>query len=141
MSGESEEHNCLNAFENRDKKKCLQMLLQLPTPAKVRGKLNQTLLHLSARNGWYDVTKLLATKYLCEPFSEDNNGYTVLHHACTSGDLDVVMYLVQKWLLDPTKKANDGKTPLDLSEENGHTEIVEYVQSVIGQLLIVHFLV
>ena len=138
MSGESEIDECLKAFEIRDKKRCHESLLQLSSPAKVRGKLNQTLLHLSARNGWYDVSKLLTTKYLCDPFSEDDNGYSVLHYACTSGNLDLVMYFIREWCLDPLKKsANNGITPLDISSREGHSTIVEYLKGVIGQLLMV----
>ena len=138
MSGESEIDECLKAFEIHDKKRCLEMLLQLSSPAKVRGKLNQALLHLSARNGWYDVSELLTTKYLCDPFSEDDNGYSVLHYACTSGNLDLVMYFIRERCLDPLKKsANSGETPLDICSREGHSTIVEYLKGVIGQLLMV----
>ena len=137
MSGESEIDECLKAFEIRDKERCLEMLLQLSSPAEVRGKLNQTLLHLSARNGWYDVSELLTTKYLCDPFSEDDNGYSVLHYACTSGNLDLVKYFIREWRLDPLKKsANSGETPLDISSREEHSTIIEYLKGVIGQLMV-----
>ena len=134
-----EEENCLNAFDRRDRKSSFEMLLQLSCdPAKLKGPTNQTLLHLSARNGWLDVTKLLVNKYHCDPFSEDDAGFSVLHHACTSGNLDVVVYVVHNWYLeiDPKKRAKNGFTPLDHSEKTGDSDIIHYLRSVVGKVSI-----
>ena len=136
MSNEEEE-KCLNSFDRRDRKSSIQMLLQLSCdPAKLKSPTNQTLLHLSARNGWLGVTKLLVNKYRCDPFSEDDAGFSVLHYACASGNLDVVVYVVHNWYLeiDPKKRTKDGFTPLDLSEQTGDSDIINYLRSVIGKV-------
>ena len=133
MSIEPIEDVCLEAFLEGNKEVGIEMLLKMYFPAVVRGAKNKTLLHLSALNGWCDITELLATKFQCDPFSVDDEGFSVLHYACMSGNLDVVKYLVQNLALDPENANNRRKkTPIELSERGGHYAVVQYLKRVIG---------
>ena len=75
------EYKCWIAFEDRDHKEAVHLLPLVKEPNKIKYRVT-SLLHLSSRNGWLDVTKDLITKYHYDPHEIDNIGpWTCLYWA------------------------------------------------------------
>ena len=122
------EDKCWNAFQYEDHEEAVHLLPLVKEPNKI--KRSSTLLHLSSRNGWLDVTKDLITKYHCDPHERDFIGRTCLHWAAEGNDVDVMRYLIDECHCDPT--AVDrllGETPLHHAARCGSSAAAEYLLS------------
>ena len=128
------EDNCWAAFENRDHEEAVRLLPLVKEPNKIKRKYilwdnivwdNTSLLHLSSRNGWLDVTRDLITKYHCDPHERDGNGQTCLHWAAGGNHVDVMRYLINECHCDPMATTNSGVTVLHCAA--GHIDIVKYL--------------
>uniref|UniRef100_A0A1X7SWE3 Uncharacterized protein n=1 Tax=Amphimedon queenslandica TaxID=400682 RepID=A0A1X7SWE3_AMPQE len=99
------EDKCWTAFENRDHREAVRLLALVKEPNKIKGSYegwtNTSLLHLSSKHGWLDVTKDLITKYYCEPQERDSGGRICLQHAAVGNHVDVVRYLIDECHCDP----------------------------------------
>ena len=113
-------------------KQAIELLSQFPDPAaikSIRDKkwYDRTLLHHACCNKWYEVVRLLITKYICEPDAKDKHGQTPLHHACSRGDLGIVQYLISQHHCDPERKDGFSWTPLHYACARGHLDVVKYL--------------
>ena len=107
---------CAAAFEEGDLNQALHLLPLLDKPKLLRAEISfgiyiqwschASLLHLSSRNGWFDVVKDLITNYHFDPKETDNKGNTCLHYAAAgirnvNGSLDVMKYLINHHHCNP----------------------------------------
>ena len=136
------EDKCWDAFENRDHEEAVHLLPLVKDPNKIKRTYrwaNTSLLHLSSRRGWLDVTKDLITKYHCDPHERDGVGRTCLHWAAEGNHVDVMRYLIDECHCDPMAvdryglwTAVDrlwGWTPLHCAAYCGSSAAVEYLLS------------
>ena len=126
------EDKCWAAFENRDHKEAVRLLPLVKEPNKIKRTYiwnNTSLLHLSSRNGWLDVTKDLITKYHCGPHERDGVGWTCLHWAARGNHVDVMRYLIDECHCDPMAVSRSGRTPLHRAARWGSSAAVEYLLS------------
>ena len=130
------EYKCWDAFEYGDHKEAVYLLPSLPLvkePNKIKRKYmgcdNTSLLHLSSRNGWLDVTKDLITKYHCDPHERDGDGWTCLHWAARGNQADVMRYLIDECHCDPMPVDRNRWTPLHLAAYWGSSAAAEYLLS------------
>ena len=122
------ENKCWAAFVNEDHEEAVRLLPLLEEPNKIRiGR--DSLLHLSSRNDWLDVTKDLITKYHCDPHERDGNGWTCLHWAARDNQVDVMRYLIDEGHCDPMAVNRAEWTPLHIAARWGHSAAVEYLLS------------
>ena len=135
MSKHSEESTLLERFSNpftTTEKLAIELLSRFPDPAAIKSIKDKrlydcTLLHHACGNKWYEVVRLLITKYKCEPDAKDKEGQTPLHCACANGQLDFVMYLVTECNCDPLKIDKYGDTPLSLACCCSHYDVVSFL--------------
>ena len=107
---------CETAFQFGDVERALHFLTLINEPKRVRTGINfgipwtyrchASLLHLSSRNGWFDVVKDLITNYHFDPQETDDRGNTCLHYAAegirnVNGSLDVMKYLINHHHCNP----------------------------------------
>uniref|UniRef100_A0A1X7T0Y4 Uncharacterized protein n=1 Tax=Amphimedon queenslandica TaxID=400682 RepID=A0A1X7T0Y4_AMPQE len=128
------EDKCWAAFERGDHKEAVRLLSLVKELNKIKRiyiVTNYTsLLHLSSRNGWLDVTKDLITKYHCDPHERDDLDWTCLHYAARDNHVDVMRYLIDECHCDPM--AVDrllGWTPLHRAAHWGSSAAAEYLLS------------
>ena len=119
---------------NMDTKETLaiEILSQFPYQAAIKKLKDKehsdwSLLHRACYNKWYNMVKLLITKYNFEPGARNESGETPLYCACVSGDLRIVKYLVSEHRCDPEAKDRDGWTPFHQACATGHLSIVEFL--------------
>ena len=122
------EDKCWTAFQNKDHKEAVRLLPLVEEPNKTR-KGRDSLLHLSSRNGWLDVTKDLITKYHCDPHERDSSDWTCLHYAALGNRVDVMRYLIDECHCDPMTVNRSGWTPLHWAAFWGKSAVVEYLLS------------
>ena len=122
------EDKCWNAFDLGAHKEAVHLLPLVKEPNKIK-RWNDTLLHLSSRRGWLDVTKDLITKYHCDPHEGDGNGRTCLHWAAQSNHVDVMRYLIDECHCDPMTVDMIAWTPLHCAADWGSSAAVEYLLS------------
>ena len=122
------EDQCWTAFVNEDHKEAVRLLPLVEEPNKIK-RLGHSLLHLSSRNGWLDVTKDLITKYHCDPHEGDGLDWTCLHRAAYGNHVDVMRYLIDECHCDPMAVDRDGWTPLHIAARWGNSAAVEYLLS------------
>ena len=111
------EDKCWDAFKYRDHEEAVRLLPLVKEPNKIKRRDyirrdNTSLLHLSSRNGWLDVTKDLITKYHCDPKATDSDNRTILHEAASRNSPDVIKYLINEWNHDPMAVDSYRRTPL-----------------------------
>ena len=122
MSQKQLESECLEAFEQGNKRDAERLLPQIRQPATVRtGSIYDTvivngitiyihsgssLLHLAAAHGWMDVVINLITKYKCDVNCRNYRKRTPLHYASLAGHLEVVRYFINEQHCDPMTKDN-----------------------------------
>uniref|UniRef100_A0A1X7TBY3 Transglutaminase-like domain-containing protein n=1 Tax=Amphimedon queenslandica TaxID=400682 RepID=A0A1X7TBY3_AMPQE len=124
------EDKCWTAFDKRDHKEAVRLLPLVKEPNKIRRTFNRySLLHLSSRNGWLDVTKDLITKYHCDPHERDGADCTCLHWAARGNHVDVMRYLIDECHCDPMAIDLSGRTPLYLAAYWGNSAAAEYLLS------------
>ena len=136
MSQEQLESECLEAFEQGNKRDAERLLPQIRQPAKVMIRMiwwwatvivkvngiaidihhQSSLLHLAAVHGWMDVVIDLITKYKCDPNCKNYLELTPLHYASKAGHLEVVRYFINEQHCDPmTKNISNDATSQCLS--------------------------
>ena len=127
------EDKCWAAFTKRDHKEAVRLLPLVKEPNKIKRTYivwdNTSLLHLSSRRGWLDVTKDLITKYHCDPHERDGDGWTCLHWAARDNHVDVMRYLIDECHCDPMAVDRWGWTPLHCAAHCGSSAAVEYLLS------------
>uniref|UniRef100_A0A1X7UC44 Death domain-containing protein n=1 Tax=Amphimedon queenslandica TaxID=400682 RepID=A0A1X7UC44_AMPQE len=121
------EDTCWAAFLYRDHKEAVRLLPLVEEPNSITRYYS--LLHLSSRNGWLDVTKDLITKYHCDPHEKDGEGWTCLHLAAEGNHVDVMRYLIDECHCDPMAIDRWGWTPLHCAANYGKSAAVEYLLS------------
>ena len=140
MSQKQLESECLEAFEQGNKRDAERLLPQIRQPATVRITRYYTrvivngikiiingrssLLHLAAAHGWMDVVIDLITKYKCDVNCKNLLQRTPLHYASLAGHLEVVRYFINEQHCDPMTKDYHGQTPLHCA---GHLNIAQYL--------------
>ena len=126
------EGKCWDAFEYNNHKEAVHLLPLVKEPNKIKRTYvwdNTSLLHLSSRRGWLDVTKDLITKYHCDPHERDGGGWTCLHWAAQCNHVDVMRYLIDECHCDPMAVSRRGLTPLHHATLYGSSAAVEYLLS------------
>ena len=94
------------------------------------GELKAGLLHLSSRNGWLDITKMLIEQYQFDPRVGDNKGNTCLHYAAAGNQLEVMKYLIARGQLIGelnAVKTDYGASPLHTAAANELLTIIKYL--------------
>ena len=122
------EGECWAAFKYNNHKEAVHLLPLVKEPNKIK-RWNDTLLHLSSRRGWLDVTKDLITKYHCDPHEGDGHGWTCLHWAAQGNHVDVMRYLIDECHCDPMAVNRWGWTPLHWAAYCDSSAAVEYLLS------------
>ena len=128
------EDKCWEAFERHNHKEAVHLLPLVKDPNKIKRTYdiwaNTSLLHLSSRRGWLDVTKDLITKYHCDPHERDGVGRTCLHWAARYNHVDVMRYLIDECHCDPMAVNEWGWTPLHrVAADWGRSAAAEYLLS------------
>uniref|UniRef100_A0A1X7SEU1 Uncharacterized protein n=1 Tax=Amphimedon queenslandica TaxID=400682 RepID=A0A1X7SEU1_AMPQE len=127
------EDECWTAFVKRDHKEAVRLLPLVKELNKIKRicdfRNNVSLLHVSSRNGWLDVTKDLITKYHCDPHERDSMGWTCLYYAAEGNHVDVMRYLIDECHCDPMAVDRDRWTPLHCAADWGNSAAVEYLLS------------
>ena len=108
----------MDAFERGDHAEAVRLLPLVKEPHRIDAWPN-TLLHLSARNGWLDVTKDLITNYHFDPQERNYYGMTCLHYAAEGNHVDVVRYLITECNCDPMATDKYGNTVLHRATAHG----------------------
>uniref|UniRef100_A0A1X7U5J1 Uncharacterized protein n=1 Tax=Amphimedon queenslandica TaxID=400682 RepID=A0A1X7U5J1_AMPQE len=125
------EDECWAAFERRDHKEAVRLLPLVKELNKIKRRYsvwdNVSLLHLSSRYGWLDVTKDLITKYHCDPHERNDDGWTCLHYAAWRNHVDVMRYLIDECHCDPKVPDKYGDTVLHRVAENGSLDFMKYL--------------
>uniref|UniRef100_A0A1X7URY9 Uncharacterized protein n=1 Tax=Amphimedon queenslandica TaxID=400682 RepID=A0A1X7URY9_AMPQE len=125
------EYKCWVAFEDRDHKEAVHLLPLVKEPNKIKGDYffcsNISLLHLSSRNGWLDVTKDLITKYHCDPQERDSEGQACLHWAAEGNHVDVMRCLIDECHCDPMDTDKNGNTVLHYVNTNRSLDAIKYL--------------
>ena len=115
--------------------KIVQILFNMAKLKKIKienetDAYGMTLLHLAARNGYFDLTKALLKDYdrtlgnCGNCFLPGNeNGATPLHEASKNGHISIVELILKHTC--SSYEDDDGETPLHLAAEFGHFEIVK----------------
>ena len=131
---------CAAAFEAAILVRALHLLPLLDKPKLLRTGIifgiyfkrpcRASLLHLSSRNGWFDVVKDLITNYHFDPQETDNKGNTCLHYAAegtrnVNGLLDVTKYLINHHHCNPM--AINSRCEPVLHYAVKHIDIVKYL--------------
>ena len=119
---------CRDAFRSGDHAEAVRLLPLVKEPHKI-SDLYGTLLHLSARNGWLDVTINLITNYHFDP--QERNGWrmTCLHYATDGNHVDVVRYLINECNCDPMATDMYGNTVLHKAAAHGSLDVMKYLIS------------
>ena len=128
---------CAAAFQFRDVERALHFLTLIDEPKRVRTTITLqdwvcrvSLLHLSSRNGWFDVVKDLITNYHFDPQETDDKGNTCLHYAAegisnVNGSLDVMKYLINHHHCNPMATNGDCEPVLHYAVK--YIDIVKYL--------------
>uniref|UniRef100_A0A1X7TXV1 Uncharacterized protein n=1 Tax=Amphimedon queenslandica TaxID=400682 RepID=A0A1X7TXV1_AMPQE len=126
-----EEDKCWTAFKDRDYKEAVHLLPLVKEPNKIKRRYmkwdNTSLLHLSSRNGWLDVTRDLITEYHCDPQEKDDVGQTCLHYAARGNHVDVLRYLIDECHCDPMATDMYGDTVLYKVVTYGSLDAMKYL--------------
>ena len=138
---ESLRDECAAAFVKGDFNQALHLLPLLDKPKLLRTGIrleisywtywcDASLLHLSSRNGWFDVVKDLITNYHFDPQETDNKGHTCLHYAAegirnVNGSLDVMKYLINHHHCNPMATNKRDEPVLHYAVK--HIDIVKYL--------------
>ena len=122
--------DCWKAFENNDlveANRLLPYFVTEPTAGSYYGSNGVTLLHLSSKNGWLDVTKDLVTDYHFDPHKKDKAGRNSLLYAFADHAIDVLKYLTNVCKCNPMATSNNGNNILHYSATNGSLVVIKYM--------------
>ena len=128
------ENQCWVAFRdgNYDKAVSLLPLVEEPKKIKITHDIfwyNTSLLQLSSRNGWLDVTKDLITKYHFNPLEYDDGARTCLHWAAEGNHVDTMRYLINECHCNPMAIDKDGYSILHKAADKGSLDAMKYLIS------------
>ena len=135
---------CLFAFNKTNYKEALRLLPLVQgldsliievtlktTPLREHVGIYQVqanLLHLSSRNGWLDIIKLLITKYHFNPSVRNDKGHICLHFAAAGNQVEVVRYIVTEYNCDPmTESLECQDTAIHCAATNGSFDVIKYL--------------
>ena len=119
---------CGYAFKSEDHAEAVRLLPLVKEPRRIRGWYDDdTLLNLSARNGWLDVTKDLITNYHFDPQERNKWGIICLHCAAAGNHVDVVRYLITECNCDPMATDMYGNTVLHSAAAHGSLDVMKYL--------------
>ena len=150
--------DCLSAFENKDYNKAVRLLPLLVKKAEEAIQLHQKwslgtklsfytitispidpwydgypaagILHLSSRNGWFDITRKLIEQYHLDPRVGDKEGNTSLHYAAAGNQLEVMKYLISRiQLIGELHSVRNkyGATPPHIAAANGSLNVIKHL--------------
>ena len=150
--------DCLSAFENKDYNKAVRLLPLLVKKAEEAIQLHQKwslgtklsfytitispidpwydgypaagILHLSSRNGWFDITRKLIEQYHLDPRVGDKEGNTSLHYAAAGNQLEVMKYLINRGnLIGELHSVRNkyGATPPHIAAANGSLNVIKHL--------------
>ena len=135
------DYECAAAFEEGNLNQALRLLPLVERPKLLKTEIrleisywtyrcDASLLHLSSRNGWFDVVKDLITNYHFDPQETDDWGNTCLHYAAVgirnvNGSLDVMKYLINHHHCNPMATNSDREPVLRYAVK--HIDIVKYL--------------
>ena len=137
---ESLRKECTAAFVEGDLNQALHLLPLVEQPKLLKTEIDSgpywslrcdaSLLHLSSRNGWFDVVKDLITNYHFDPQEKDDRRNTCLHYAAegirnVNGSLDVMKYLINHHHCNPMATNSHRVTVLHYAVK--HIDIVKYL--------------
>ena len=119
---------CRDAFENEDHAEAVRLLPLVKEPHEIWDWDYGTLLHLSSRNGWLDVTKDLITNYHFDPQNKRNYlRKTCLHYAAEGNHVDVVRYLITECNCDPMATDFNGSTVLHSATAHRSLDVMKFL--------------
>ena len=118
---------CWKAFENNDLAEAIRLLPFVTEPTGISISYGATLLHLSSKNGWLDVTKDLVTNYKFDPQKKDNKGRISLLYTFADYAIDVLKYLINECNCNPMATSNQGNNILHYSATNGSLVVIKYL--------------
>ena len=149
--------DCLIAFKNKDRNEAVRLLPLLVEQInevhlqKRRGSIKTGLssytisissidpwykhdvkaglLHLSSRNGWFDITKKLIEQYELDPRVRDKEGNICLHYAAAGNQLEVVKYFATLSNFEGLQFHSNklGAIPLHIAAANGSLDVMKYL--------------
>ncbi|XP_019859109.1 PREDICTED: 26S proteasome non-ATPase regulatory subunit 10-like, partial [Amphimedon queenslandica] len=124
------ETQCWAAFRDGKHDEAVSLLPLVTEPNKIKRTYgliwkNTSLLHLSLRHGWLEVTKDLITKYHCDPHECDDGAQACLYWAAEGNHVDTMRYLIDVCHCDPMATNNKGETVLHCAID--HIDIVKYL--------------
>ncbi|XP_070579660.1 transient receptor potential cation channel subfamily A member 1-like [Ptychodera flava] len=102
----------------------VKLLMKYDAATYTRDRNGLTPLHLSARRGYEEITRILLVEGKADPNARDNDKLTPLHQAAIQGNLAVCRLLVEHGADCRAKEIND-ITPLMLAATEGHLEIIK----------------
>ena len=124
------DRKCNDAFESGDHAEAVRLLPLVKELHRSGGRVfydKETLLHLSSRNGWLDVTKDLITNYHFDPQKSNDYGKTCLHYAAEDNHVDMVRYLITECNCDPMATDKYGNTVLHYAAACGSLNVMKYL--------------
>uniref|UniRef100_A0A1X7UB89 Death domain-containing protein n=1 Tax=Amphimedon queenslandica TaxID=400682 RepID=A0A1X7UB89_AMPQE len=125
------EDKCWTAFVKGDHEEAARLLPLVKEPNKIKRKydmwIDTSLVHLSSRHGWLDVTKDLITKYHCDPQERGGLDWTCLHWAARGNQVDVMRYLIDECHCDPMTVDWKGRIPLHWAARWDYSAVAEYL--------------
>ena len=126
------QEQCWAAFRDGKHDKAVSLLPSVEEPNKMKRVYlykNTSLLHLSSRHGWLDVTKHLMSKYHCDPHEIDDGARTCLHWAAEGNHADTMRYLIDECHCNPMAIDKDGYTVLHKAADKGSLDAMKYLIS------------
>uniref|UniRef100_A0A1X7TSQ1 Death domain-containing protein n=1 Tax=Amphimedon queenslandica TaxID=400682 RepID=A0A1X7TSQ1_AMPQE len=125
------EDKCWKVFKDEDHEEAIRLLPLVKEPNKIKRRYrwwdDTSLLHLSSRNGWLDVTKDLIIKYHCDPQERDSAGDTCLYYAAVYGHIDVMKYLIDEAHCGSTISTQYRSTVLHSVADKGALDFMKYL--------------
>ena len=130
------EDQCWAAFEDGRHDEAVYLLPLVKEPNKIKRTYldprfweNTSLLHLSSRHGWLDVTKDLVTKYHCDPLECGYGAKTCLHWAAEGNHVDTMRYLINECHCTPMAIEVYEYTVLHRAAANASLDAMKYLIS------------
>ena len=126
MNVDSINWHCKVAFRSGNHDEAVRRLPLVKEPRRISDWYD-TLLHLSSRNGWLDVTKDLITNYHFNPQERNLYEKTCLHFAAEGNHVEMVRYLITECNCDPMAIDYNGDTVLHRAAACGSLDVMKYL--------------